>query len=167
MATKLSDDERAAIVEAIRAGKSRNDIVRESGRSAGAVTRIAKAEGLGFDREATKHATEAQRADNAARRQRLIAAMYKNAERLNLQMFAPAVERKPMNVSMGRELGSEVQIVDVHLEQPTFSDKRNIAVATKVLIDGARQLELVDESGQEEAKGMLARLVDGCRDEAT
>lgn len=165
MATKLSDDERAAIVDAIRAGRSRNDVARESGRSCDTVTRIAKAEGLSFDRAATKHATEARRADNAARRERLISAMYANAERLNGQMFAPAVERKPMTVSLGRDQGSEVTIVDVKLEQPTFSDKRNIAVATKVLVDGARQLESIDEGGQEAAKGMLGRLVDGIRSE--
>lgn len=165
MATKLSDDERAAIVAGIRAGKSRNDIARDSGRSAGTVTKIATAEGLSFDRAATKHATEARRADNAARRERLISAMYANAERLNGQMFVPAVERKALVVSDGGGMGSHVEESVVQLEQPTFSDKRNIAVATKVLVDGARQLESIDEGGQEAAKGMLGRLVDGLRSE--
>lgn len=166
MATsKLSDDERAGIVAAIRAGRPRNDIAREFGRGAATVTRIANAEGLSFDREATKHATEARRADNAARRERLISEMYANAERLNRQMFRPAVERKPMVVSDGGGMGSHTEIVEVKLDQPTFGDKRNIAVATKVLVDGARSLEQVGEDGQDAARGMLGRLVDGIRAE--
>lgn len=163
MAPKLADDERAAITEAIRAGGSRAEVARRFGRSPDTVGRIAQAEGLSFDRSATQVATEARRADNAAKRAELISGMYDDARRLRRQMFAPAVERKAMVVSDGSEMGSHVEIVDIELEQPTFGDKRNIAVSVKVLADGAKGLEAVDESGGVEAKGMLVRLVDGIR----
>lgn len=161
----ITEAERARIVELIRAGRSRNDIAREVGRAAGSVTKIARDHGLEFDRSATQAATAAVKVDNASRRERLIAAMYDNAERLNQQMFEPAIERKAMVVADGNGTGSHVETVTVRLPQPTFGDKRNIAVATKVLVDGARVLEQVSDSGQEAAKGMLGRLVDGIRAE--
>lgn len=159
-------DERQAIIEAIKAGRPRNEIAAEFKRGGGTVTRIAQAEGLSFDRSATEVATEARRADNAAKRADLIGGMYEDAQRLRSEMFAPAVERKAMVVSDGSQVGSHVEIVDVELPQPTFGDKRNIAVSVKVLVDGAKGLEAVDESGGVEAKGMLVRLVDGLREPA-
>lgn len=159
----LTADERAGIVEAIRGGRQRNEIAREFGRAAGTITKIAQAEGLSFDRSATQVATEARRADNAAKRAELIAGMYDDARRLRTQMFAPAVERKAFVVSGGKDAGSMIEVIDIDLEQPTFADKRNIAVSVKVLVDGAKGLEAVDESGGIEAKGMLVRLVDGLR----
>lgn len=63
----VSKNERDRIVELAKAGKSRNAIVREVGRSAGTVSKIVGDAGLSFDRSAVVAATEAKKADAAER----------------------------------------------------------------------------------------------------
>ena len=67
MPKALAPELREAIIEDIRAGKSRNQTARDHDVSAGTVTNIAKTvSDHAFDRSATKSATEAAVADNAA-----------------------------------------------------------------------------------------------------
>lgn len=70
----LDPDLRDAILDDIRAGKTRNEISRTRGVSASTVSRLATANGLRFDRSMTKAATEAAQADAASERASLAAA---------------------------------------------------------------------------------------------
>lgn len=77
--TRLTDEERDQIADAIRAGKSRNEIARAFDRSAGTVTKIAKDRGLEFDRSLTADATRARQADAARLRAEIEAEMLAGA----------------------------------------------------------------------------------------
>lgn len=70
MPPRIPDDQRAAILTDIKAGKPRNEIARKHGRSPGTISNIATDAGLtdAFDRTSTKMATEARTADNRAAR---------------------------------------------------------------------------------------------------
>ncbi|MER7464061.1 helix-turn-helix domain-containing protein [Streptomyces sp. NPDC097981] len=72
MAQPIHDRDREAVCRLHAEGKSRNAIARAIGRSAATVSKIAKAEGLTFAGGArVAAATEARRADAAARREQL------------------------------------------------------------------------------------------------
>ncbi|WP_051778789.1 helix-turn-helix domain-containing protein [Streptomyces sp. NRRL S-241] len=72
MADPITDADREAVRRLHAEGKSRNAIARETGRSAATVSKIAAAEGLTFSGGArVAAATEARRADAAARRDQL------------------------------------------------------------------------------------------------
>jgi len=142
MSTKrLTHQERQAIADDIRAGHTRNDIARRHQRSAGTVTSIAQAEGLSFDRSATKDACEAKRVDNAARRAALVSGLLDDAERLRGQLFAPT---KAFNFG-----GKENTYAEVELDEPTFADKRHIAGAVRMLLTTSIDLERVDAQGDD------------------
>ncbi|MFE6689629.1 helix-turn-helix domain-containing protein [Streptomyces sp. NPDC057743] len=72
MAEPITDRDREAVRRLHTEGKSRNEIARTIGRSAATVSKIARAEGLTFSGGArVAAATEARRADAAARRELL------------------------------------------------------------------------------------------------
>lgn len=65
---KITEAERAEILRLARAGSSRNQIAREVQRSYWAVDQVCKANGISFDRSATKAAVAAHVVDIKARR---------------------------------------------------------------------------------------------------
>lgn len=67
----LTTAEREQILDLAAAGRGRNEIAEEVGRSPGTVTKVCKAAGLDFSRAATQVATEARKVDLAAMRSRL------------------------------------------------------------------------------------------------
>lgn len=67
----ITKREHTRVIKLHGEGKSRNAIAKAIGRSNAAVTKIAKAEGLTFDRTTTMQATEAARADAAKLRAQL------------------------------------------------------------------------------------------------
>ncbi|MGW7413419.1 helix-turn-helix domain-containing protein [Streptomyces sp. NPDC054863] len=72
MAEPITDRDREQVRQLHAEGKSRNRIARELGRSAATVSKIARSEGLAFSGGArVAAATEARRADAAARRELL------------------------------------------------------------------------------------------------
>ncbi|MFF0744201.1 helix-turn-helix domain-containing protein [Streptomyces sp. NPDC004111] len=72
MAEPITDRDRAEVRRLHAEGKSRNQIARSTGRSASTISKIARAEGLAFSGGArVAAATEARRADAAARREQL------------------------------------------------------------------------------------------------
>lgn len=81
MAKPISSNEEKAIIEAIKEGKKRNEIAKEFKRSAGSISRIAKKQGLDFDRSMTKKATAVKQ-------------FYSKQDRMNLlkQGFEKAAE---------------------------------------------------------------------------
>lgn len=64
----IPDDERERIIAELRAGRSRNEIAREFGRSPDTIGRIARDIGHDFVRTATKKATEAAKQYGQAER---------------------------------------------------------------------------------------------------
>ncbi|MFE9170871.1 hypothetical protein ACFYNZ_15310 [Streptomyces kebangsaanensis] len=69
MAAPLSEEQRAAVLEAARRpGASRNGVARETGVSEGSVTAICSEAGISFDRSQTAAAVQARSVDLKARR---------------------------------------------------------------------------------------------------
>jgi transposase-like protein len=114
---RLTDEEREQIADAIRAGKSRNEIARAFDRSAGTVTKIARDNELSFDRSLTKEATDAAKTDNAHRLEVLKGRFLIEAE--------AALDELRSKASVHKIL-TEGDIVVHEIDSPTFSDKRNI-----------------------------------------
>jgi hypothetical protein len=165
MATNLTNTERTAITQAIRAGTPRNQIARDHQRSPGTITRIAQAEGLAFDRSATKIATEAAEADAALERARLAARMVAEGHAQMDLLHKPCVERKALVVSDGAQIGSHVEIVDVQLDQPSFADRQRIFTMAAISVDKsiavARHDQAKDDAG---AVSLLEQLIGGLAD---
>lgn len=125
---KLTADERAGIVEAIKAGGSCRGVAERFGRSPGTVSNIAAAEGLDFDRSQTAKATEAKQADVQARSAELVALMVEDAHRLRAQLWEPA---EYVSVTKDGE------VVRYTTPRPTFADQRNILTACAIAADKA------------------------------
>lgn len=120
-------------------GKSRNDIARLTGRSGRTVSRIAERLSLSFERgEMVRVATEARKTDAKARRAAIAQALLEDAEKLRLQLWKPALV---YNFG-GRDNTYEERTLD----QPTFSDQRNIMQAIGVALDRAVKLDAYDKA---------------------
>ncbi|MFF4738793.1 helix-turn-helix domain-containing protein [Streptomyces sp. NPDC001262] len=135
MAAPITGADRERVRQLHAAGKSRNQIARETKRSAATVSKIAAQEGLGFSGGArVAAATEARRADAAARRELLADEALDGALR--------QVER--------------VEAAD------SARDARDYATAARALTEvHARVSELARQTGTGSAGGsMLDRLAD-------
>lgn len=114
--TRLTDEERGKIADAIRAGKSRNEIARAFKRSAGTVTKIANEEGLAFDRSLTKQATEAKQSDNAHRLEVLKGRFLMESERMLDKLTQATLVTK----------FHQGDWYETEIPEPTHTDARNI-----------------------------------------
>jgi hypothetical protein len=85
-------------------------------------------------------AVNAKLATMADRKAKLAEALLGDIEKLRKQLWAPTVERKAMTVSDGAREGSHVEVVDVHLEQPTFRDQKTIVEAVAIALDKVQLL---------------------------
>lgn len=142
MAAPITDTERQAIIATLRDTGNVRETARRHGRSVGSVSRIAKDADVSVDRSATKTATEARWADMAAKRAQLASDLLDDAARLRQQLWQPAVERKALVVKdSGEFAGSHVEIVDVHLDEPTFADKQRIMTMAAIAIDKSIRIE--------------------------
>jgi transposase-like protein len=139
----LPDDKRAAILDDIKAGKSRNEIAREHGVGAGTVTKIAQQNDLAFDRSKTKNATEAARVDNAALRASTSRRFLEKANHLLDQMEQPHVA-----FNFG---GKDNTYNEKRLDKPPVSDLRNLMTAAAVAVDKHLVIEKHDHSGDSQA----------------
>lgn len=131
---KLTPADRAEIIRLLRDGIPRNEVARRTGRGQATVTRIANAEGITLDRSATKAAVEARMAQ-------LKSDLADDAARLRQQLFAPCVEQKAMTVALGRGQGSTVEIVEIHRDQPTFSEQARIMTAVGIAVDKVHAID--------------------------
>src|SRR5688500_4473334 len=113
---RLTDEERDQIADAIRAGGNRNEIARAFGRSAGTVTKIARDNGLEFDRSLTKEATEAKATDNAHRLEVLKGRVLQESERMLDKLTQPTLITK---FHQGDWFETEIP-------EPSHTDARNI-----------------------------------------
>ena len=89
--------------------------------------------------------------------------LYREANALLDQMHEAHVERKAMTVSHGAHKGQEVEIVDIELDKPRYSDQRQIMTAVGIALDKAHQLSgrAVDSPGipSREVIAMLDELI--------
>jgi len=150
----FTDEERQQVRELHAQGMGRNEITRETGIHQKRVTAIAAEQGLSFSNKArTAVATRVRKIDAASRRAKLQEQYLESAERLMGQMFAPSLV---YNFG-GRDNTYEER---THTE-PTFGDKRSIAVAVQSLTHAALRLAEYDrasESGNETGRSMLRDL---------
>jgi transposase-like protein len=71
----------------------------------------------------------------ADRKLQLASDLLDDAQRLRTQLFAATVERKALVVPQGAGAGSVVEIVDVELDQPHYSDQRQIMTSIAIAVD--------------------------------
>ncbi|MUL39617.1 helix-turn-helix domain-containing protein [Streptomonospora sp. PA3] len=133
-------------------GHSRNAIARQVGASQSTVSLIAQDLGLTFDRDRTAEATEAARADHAARRRAIIAGLYDQAEaqlaRLNLD------EHELSQPSAG-------QLITWTAKHLPAQDVKALIQSIGTATDKAVRLEQVDASdGADDVASMLGRIGD-------
>lgn len=120
-------------------GWSCNRIARELGVSPSTISGWAKREGLSFDRSKVEAANTAHSIDLAARRGELKALLLEDALRLREQMWQPAVV-----FNFG---GKDNTYEETTLDEPTFTDKKNIMSAVGIAIDRFEKLDARDNDG--------------------
>ncbi len=135
----FTDRERQLVAQLHAEGKGRNQIMRETGIHARRVSAIAAELGLSFARRgATAIATEAKKADAAARRSRIESAALESAEKLLQQMWQPS---KVFNFG-----GRENDYNEVQHTEPPFADKRAIAASIQALTQTAIRIAEYDRA---------------------
>jgi transposase len=147
----LTAKDRRRVRELHAAGKSRNQIAREIGRSASTVSKLAVELGLDFDRSATAAATVARSTDLAARRVRLAEQLQDDAERLRAQLWE--------SCKYGEFGGKDNVWSQVTLEQPRFGDQRQIIGAVQTAVNTSLRLQPAEGGeGAGEVRSMLGDL---------
>lgn len=157
MAAPLSETEREAILDDIRAGQlSRNAIATKHGRSAGTVTRLAQhlVGDDAFDRSSTEDATRARKVDMRARRAEIAARMLDEATACLDQLHGSF-----RVFSFG---GKENTYNEHLLPGPPTGDIRNLMTSAAVAIDKHVVLDRHDAHTDDDQAGeVLGKLFDG------
>lgn len=135
MPNAITDAERNQIQLMHAAGRSRNDIARELGRSPASVSKIVHESGAQFDRSTTAAATEAKQTDNKARRAALVDRLYGRAERIAARLDEPLYAYTTTTVN-GIETKS--------LGHVPAQDERHLASALATHLTSAARLEQID-----------------------
>jgi transposase len=152
MARPITDDDREQVRTLHAQGKTRNEIARIIKRSPSTVTKIARDLDLTFDRAGeVAVATEVRRADLAARRTALAAALQDDAEKLRAQLWAPC--------TVGEFAGREGEWHETNLDRPRFGDQRQIIGAVQTAISTSLRLAPAEGGeGAEQVRSMLGAL---------
>lgn len=147
----LTDDELEHIRALHAQGWTRNDIARSLQRSPASISKYAAELGLTFDRTSVQAATDARKADAAAKRARLQMLLLDEGERLVLEV------RRPLTyIDHG---GKDFDRVEWTQNEPSPVDKLKLMQAAGVAIDRSLRLAEHDsETGTEQAKSMLGDL---------
>lgn len=117
---------RGEIIRLHGEGLGRNEIARRVGCSLATVTKVCHAEGLTFDRSATKAAVEARKVDAAAMRAELQIGLLQDAKRLRLELWTPCTV-----FNFG---GKDNTYEERELNAPPFADKLKLVQAVGVAI---------------------------------
>ncbi|MFE3449641.1 hypothetical protein ACFXJ8_11965 [Nonomuraea sp. NPDC059194] len=140
----LNDKARAAILRDIESGeKSCRSIATEHGVAPSTVAKIARDNGLGFERTKTKNATEAKKADNAALRASTSRRFLEEANRFLDDLHKPAL--------VWNFGGKDNTFNSKELPAPSTADKRNLIVSAATAIDKHLVIEKHDSSGESHA----------------
>ncbi|NUQ88949.1 MAG: hypothetical protein HOQ43_10855 [Glycomyces artemisiae] len=144
-----------AILADIRAGgMSCRGIADKHGRAPSTVARIAKANGLTFERAQTENATRARTSDMAARRAELAELLLEDAFRLRQRAW------QPYQVVVNTSDGPTV----VQIDKPPLRDTQAAYTAVAIPTDKHAKLDKHDsDGGAEKAKGIVGALVEGLR----
>jgi transposase-like protein len=127
MPPRMAPGLRAAILEDLRGGKTRNRIARDRGVSPSSVSKIAGEEGISFDRAQTKSATEAATADARAVRAVTSRRFLDEANRLLDQMHQPHV---------AYNFGGKDNTYEEHeFPEPPVDAKRTLITAAAIAYD--------------------------------
>lgn len=148
----VQPETRAKIIKLIRQEVARNEIARQCGVSPTTVTRIAKAEGLAFDRSATKVAVAAHKVDLAESRQLLAEKMLIAAHGMLDSIDSPY---EVFN------FGGKDNTFNSHtFDTPPVEVKRNILTTAGIAFDKASRIVEADRGveGLAPVESMLGRL---------
>ncbi len=154
MPSRIPDDKRAAILADIRAGlKSRNQIARDHGVSAGTVSNVAAQADVTFDRSKTKSATAAAVADSRARREAIRARLLDKADTLLDLMDRP--------YKVFAFAGRDGDYREHERDRPPPSELRNLMVSAATALDKHMALDRHDSSDPGEVASLLGALLGG------
>lgn len=140
MSSPVTAEESASIVEAIRGGMSRNEAARTFERSPSTISRIAKAEGLEFDRAQTKAATKAKQIDNRARRAELAPVFLEKAEKA-LKEIDDALGRMHGETLVYNFGGRDNTYEEHVLDQPPDETLKAMAATVRDLMQTAKNAQ--------------------------
>ena len=147
----LTDSELEHIRALHAQGWTRNDIARSLQRSPASVSKYAAGMKLTFDRTSVQAATEARKADAAAKRARLQDLLLDDAHRLRAQVWEPHAYRE-----YG---GKDFVLREWTQTEPTPVDKLKLMQSLGVAVDRSLRLaEHDNDQGTEQAKSMLGDL---------
>lgn len=133
-------DEKAAAL-ALYAEQGPTAVTDAMGIPKATVTSWAQANGVRTVRNENAAArVEAARLTFEERRVELAHGLLDDVARLRAQLFAPVVQRQAMTVSDGKDLGSHVEIVDIRLDEPTFSEKKALLTSIGIAVDKVQLL---------------------------
>lgn len=152
MPRPLTDNDREQVRRLHAQGKARNEIARELRRSPSTVSKLAREQGLTFDRgPEVVAATEARRIDLAARRAQLAETLHQDAERLRAQLWEPCRH--------GAFGGKDNVWSEVQLDRPLFGDQRAIVAAAGTAIQQSLKLAPAEGGeGADQVRSMLGAL---------
>lgn len=166
---------RARVLELFEAGDlGRNEIAREVGLAAATISGIAREVGHEFDRSKSRVAIQARAVDIADMRSMLAKASLLEAFQALEDMHAPAImvqfeaghqttryddDGKPVKTE--NTVGSFREHI---LDEPTFSDKRNLATIYGIMISKAAELtKTTAAAGSAESISYLETLAEGLK----
>lgn len=152
----VTEEDYARVRELHALGMGRNAIAYEMNRGPRTVSVIAAELGLVFDTSMTEEATRARVAQLAALRADTALDLHLDALKLTQQMWEPT-----RVFSFG---GKENTFNDALVDEPPAADKKALMTAAGVALE--KSLKLVppaDDSGAEDAKSMLGKLMLGLR----
>ncbi|TFV91391.1 hypothetical protein [Blastococcus sp. CT_GayMR16] len=141
MPAPLDPDKRAAILDDILEGKTRNAIARDHDVAQSTVSRIAAQEGItdAWDRADSKRATELRMVDVKARQSELAQLLAEDVHRLRRMLWEPCTVYK---------FGGKDNTLATHdLEEPDFEGKRNLMTTIGIAVDKIAVLTRDDAQG--------------------
>jgi hypothetical protein len=148
---RITDAQRRLVEDLHGKGLGRNVIARRVGIAAASVTKICTDLGLTFDREHTRQAVAARKADAAALRSELELTLLEDAQKLRGQLW-----QKHTYIDHG---GKEFTRVEWTQDEPSPGDKHRLMQAAANAIDRSIRLSELDKDDEvEEAKAMLVDL---------
>ena len=154
MVRPITDEDRRRVRELHAAGKGRNAIARALGRSGQTISKLADELGLSFDRSAVVRATEAAKADAAAKRAALMHHYLDDAAKLRQRIWEARVYW-----DWG---GKDHAYDEKHVDEPIPADQLKLMQASAMAADRSMKLELHDaDKGAEDGKSMLGSLAAG------
>lgn len=146
----VHEEKRAQVAKLVAEGVSRNQIAKDLGIGAATVSRIAKAEGLSFDRSMTRAAVEARSVDLADSRTKLAEKMLNTAHGLIDSLDEPFLV-----FNFG---GRDNEYNEHRLDKPPVDAYRQVMTTAGIAFDKATKILEKSKPGAENVAGMIGLL---------